>query len=104
MKDKNGQIHIFEVKSVNKSSSINIDEEEYKRKIAALKACYKEASKKTGHIFYLPILDKSVWKIIRFKDGEENTIDKNQFIASLKMEINYKINPTCGLQNSVQSQ
>ena len=29
MKDKNGKIHIFEVKSVNKSSSQNINEEEY---------------------------------------------------------------------------
>lgn len=84
MKDKNGQIHIFEVKSVNKSSSINIDEEEYKNKVNALKACYKEASKKTGHIFYLPILDKSVWKITRLKDGKEDTIDKNQFIMSIR--------------------
>ena len=83
MKDKTGQIHIFEVKSVNKSSSINIDEEEYAKKIAALKACYKEASKKTGHIFYLPILDKSVWKISRFVNGFEDTIDKSEFIASL---------------------
>ena len=83
MKDKTGQIHIFEVKSVNKSSSINIDEEEYRKKIAALKACYKEASKKTGHIFYLPILDKSVWKISRFVNGFEDTIDKSEFIASL---------------------
>lgn len=83
MKDKTGQIHIFEVKSVNKSASINIDEEEYVKKIAALKACYKEASKKTGHIFYLPILDKSVWKISRFVNGFEDTIDKSEFIASL---------------------
>lgn len=83
MKDKRGQIHIFEVKSVNKSSALNIDEEEYRKKIAALKACYKEASKKTGHIFYLPILDKSVWKISRFVNGFEDTIDKSEFIASL---------------------
>ena len=83
MKDKTGQIHIFEVKSVNKSASINIDEEEYRKKIDALKACYKEASKKTGHIFYLPILDKSVWKISRFVNGFEDTIDKSEFIASL---------------------
>ena len=83
MKDKTGQIHIFEVKSVNKSSSINIDEEDYKNKVNALKACYKEASRKTGHIFYLPILDKSVWKITRLKDGKEDTIDKNQFVMSI---------------------
>lgn len=68
---------------MNKSASINIDEEEYRKKITALKACYKEASKKTGHIFYLPILDKSVWKISRFVNGFEDTIDKSEFIASL---------------------
>lgn len=84
MKDKNGQIHIFEVKSVNKSSSINIDEEEYKNKVNALKACYKEASKKTGHIFYFPILDKSTWKITKYENGAETVIDKSQFVASLK--------------------
>ncbi len=49
----------------------------------ALKACYKEASRKTGHVFYLPILDKSVWKITRLKDGKEDTIDKNQFVMSI---------------------
>lgn len=103
MKDKNGQIHIFEVKSVNKSSSINIDEEEYKNKVNALKACYKEASKKTGHIFYFPILDKSTWKITRYRDGEETTLDKIQFIASLRMEVNYMMNPTSGLLNVAES-
>ena len=104
MKDKTGQIHIFEVKSVNKSSSINIDEEEYRKKIAALKACYKEASKKTGHIFYLPILDKSVWKISRFRNGEEDTIDKSRFIASLKIGNNYKIHSAYGVKDAAQSQ
>lgn len=86
MKDKKGQIHIFEVKSVNKSATVNIDEEEYKTKIKALEACYKEASKKTGHIFYLPILDKSTWKITRFSNGMKNVIDKTEFVSSLKKE------------------
>lgn len=84
MKDKKGQIHIFEVKSVNKSSSMNIDEEEYKEKIEALKACYEEASKKTGHIFYLPIMNTSSWQITRFMNGEVDTLTKKQFIDSLK--------------------
>ncbi len=102
MKDKNGQIHIFEVKSVNKSSSINIDEEEYKKKVTALKACYKVASKKTGHIFYLPILDKSVWKISRYKDGVEETIDKNVFLASVKSESFYRMDPDYGLMSAAE--
>ncbi len=92
MKDKNGQIHIFEVKSVNKSTSINIDEEEYERKVKALKSCYQEASKKTGHIFYLPIYDKDIWKIYRYKNGVEDSIDKSEFVASLKLSDECKIN------------
>lgn len=96
MKDKSGQIHIFEVKSVNKSSTINIDEEEYKQKIQALKSCYKEASKKTGHIFYLPIQTGSDWKIIRYINGEESSINKNEFVDSVT-KVEYKMNPDLGL-------
>lgn len=84
MKDKKGKIHIFEVKSVNKSALQNIDEEEYQKKVNALKNCYKEAAKKTGHIFYIPILENSVWKITRFAGGEGETITKEEFVKSLK--------------------
>ena len=99
MKDRNGQIHVFEVKSVNKSSSVKIDEEEYKQKVKALKDCYKEASKKTGHIFYLPILENSQWKITRFINGVEDTITKNTFIDSLKNNTVYSMSPDKGLLN-----
>ena len=84
MKDKKGKIHIFEVKSVNKSALQNIDEEEYQKKVNALKNCYKEAAKKTGHVFYIPILENSVWKITRFAGGEGETITKEEFVKSLK--------------------
>ena len=84
MKDKSGRIHIFEVKSVNKSSSVNIDEEEYKAKVLALEECYKQCSLKTGHLFYLPILENSVWKIIRFENGIKKEISKREFIESVK--------------------
>ena len=80
MKDKKGKIHIFEVKSVNKSASKKIDEEEYKEKIRALESCYKECSKKTGHIFYLPILDEKTWKIIKYENGTKEEQTKEQFI------------------------
>jgi type III restriction enzyme len=83
MKDTQGRIHIFEVKSVNKSSSLNINEEEYKEKIHSLKECYKACSKKTEHIFYLPILDGNTWKITKFEKGEETTIDLRQFRDNL---------------------
>ncbi len=85
MKDKNGKIHIFEVKSVNKSSSLNISEEEYETKVRNIKDCYKVCSQKTNHIFYLPILDGSKWKITKFENGVETTIDKKTFEDSLKV-------------------
>lgn len=84
MKDKNGRIHIFEVKSVNKSSSLHVNNEEYEEKIRALKECYLACSKKTQHLFYLPVLDGNTWKITKFEKGIESTIDKQGFIASLK--------------------
>ena len=83
MKDTQGRIHIFEVKSVNKSTSLNINEEEYKEKIHSLKECYKACSKKTEHIFYLPILDGNTWKITKFEKGEETKIDLRQFRDNL---------------------
>ena len=85
MKDKSGKIHIFEVKSVNKSASIQIDEKEYAEKVNAIKACYKVCSKKTKHIFYLPIMTGSDWQITRYENGEETVITKGQFKESLKL-------------------
>ena len=79
MKDKKGRIHIFEVKSVNKSSSLNISEEEYETKVRNLEECYKVCSQKTKHIFYLPILDGNKWKITKFENGKKDTIDKRAF-------------------------
>lgn len=78
MKDRKGFIHIFEVKSVNVSNKIKLDEVEYKEKIKALESCYKECSKKTGHLFYLPILDKNIWKITRFVNGNKDEITLEQ--------------------------
>ena len=85
MKDKKGMIHIFEVKSVNKSSSLNINEEEYETKVRNIKDCYKACSQKTKHIFYLPILDGSTWKITKFENGNETTIDKKTFVDGLNI-------------------
>lgn len=104
MKDKNGQIHIFEVKSVNKSTSSKIDENEYIEKINALRKCYKEASKKTGHIFYIPVLENSTWRIFRFVNGKEDTIDKSQFLSSLHTKFEYtEDNPNSGVRFVAQS-
>lgn len=74
MKDAFGRIHLFEVKSVNTSSSMSIDKDVYEEKIRALKECYKYASKKTGYIFYLPLMKENEWQITRFVNGEETNI------------------------------
>lgn len=83
MKDKKGRIHIFEVKSVNKSAQLNIDEAEYAKKVNALISCYLECSRKTNHIFYLPVLDKSQWQITVLKNGEKSTIGEEQLKRAL---------------------
>ncbi|MBQ5779516.1 MAG: DEAD/DEAH box helicase family protein [Paludibacteraceae bacterium] len=82
MKDKRGKIHIFEVKSVNQSANMTINTEEYEKKVNALKSCYTECSKKTKHIFYLPILDGNTWQITKYENGEESLLDKQSFKQS----------------------
>ena len=84
MKDNRGGVHLFEVKSVNISNKMPFDNAEYKAKIAMLKDCYRQCSRLTGQSFYLPVLKDEVWQITRFKDGVEDAISKEQFIASLK--------------------
>jgi type III restriction enzyme len=85
MVDKFGRIHIFEVKSVNKSSDKIIDSEEYEEKVAALKNFYLHCSAKlVNHIFYLPILDKDDWKVFRYKGGEEKSLSTRMFKESLE--------------------
>ena len=80
-KDNNGIIHIFEVKSVNKSGNSFIDEDAYNNKVNQLEKCYKFASKKTNQVFYLPILDREHWKIIQYKNGEEKEITNNDLVC-----------------------
>ena len=88
MKDKQGQIHIFEVKSVNNSNKICLDKEEYENKVHALKEAYKQASKITKQIFYLCILSGEEWKIVKYENREEWAINKQQFKNSFKKNKN----------------
>jgi hypothetical protein len=71
---------------VNQSSKYNFDKEIYNAKAKELGKCYKQASKITNQIFYLPFRDKDVWQIKRFYQGEEDTIDKDMFIKFVKKE------------------
>jgi type III restriction enzyme len=79
MKDKFDRVHIFEVKSVNKAASQFIDDNLYNAKIAELKKCYKQASILTNQIFYLSVLDKDIWQITRYMNGNEETLSKDTF-------------------------
>ncbi|MDR3243735.1 MAG: DEAD/DEAH box helicase family protein, partial [Elusimicrobiota bacterium] len=83
MKDAHGRVHIFEVKSVNVAPSM-IDNNIYKAKIAELKKAYKQASKITRQVFYLPVLDGNTWQITQYADGQENTLTKEQFESFVK--------------------
>ena len=78
LKDKYGRIHIFEVKSVNKSATGNIDTKEYEEKVKHLHNCYKACSKKLpDYRFYLPMMKGEEWRIHRYLNGiyTELTID-----------------------------
>jgi len=88
MKDRFGRIHIFEVKSLNQSSEQSFDPENYKAKIEELRKCYKQASKITDQIFYIPIMIDNAWKITQFYKGNENTITKDMFIRFVKTHDN----------------
>lgn len=86
LKDSYGNIHIFEVKSLNKNKNNYIDEEEYIDKIVQLTKCYCVAAKKTGHIFYIPILHGNEWHILRYYKGNAEELSEEEFKKSLKNE------------------
>lgn len=81
-KDKSDNVHIFEVKSVNKSSNNNIDDVFYKEKIDKLSKAYVYASKMTGYIFYLPIQTDEDWQIWKYEGGVASSdfMNETQFI------------------------
>lgn len=86
MKDSFGRVHIFEVKSVNISSSVTggFDNNIYKTKLEELKEAYKQASKLTNQIFYLPILKDDNWRIFQYVAGNEKTLTKDEFVGFCK--------------------
>lgn len=86
MKDSFNRVHIFEVKSVNISSNMvgGFDNNIYKTKLEELKKAYKQASKLTEQIFYLPILRNDNWRIFQFVGGSEKTLTKDEFVSFCK--------------------
>ncbi|MCM1135965.1 MAG: DEAD/DEAH box helicase family protein [Clostridium sp.] len=88
MKDCFDRIHIFEVKSVNNSSTFasKLDGGEYTEKALELIKCYKQASLLTGYIFYLPVKKEDSWQITRLMNGGETVLTKSQFEVFMKTE------------------
>lgn len=87
MKDREGNIRIFEVKSLNKSAQHPMDdEEEYEQKINALIAGYTASSKLLDYVFYVPIQIGPDWKIHKIKNGQDTIIE----LAQLKDELKFK--------------
>ena len=84
MKDKKERIHIFEVKSVNKSGLQGVDDEQYKEKIKTLKDFYREVSLKTKHYYHLPIQKGADWHIWTLYNGTEKNNTFDDFVALLK--------------------
>jgi len=86
MKDSFDRVHIFEVKSVNISSNMvgGFDNNIYKMKLEELKKAYKQASKLTEQIFYLPILRDDNWRIFQYVAGSEKTLTKDEFVSFCK--------------------
>lgn len=86
MQDCFNRIHLFEVKSMNGSnaSASFFDAIDYEKKIVELRRCYLQASKLTGHIFYLPVLKDTEWRITRLMNGEEKTLTFSQFETFIK--------------------
>ena len=79
MMDSYGRIHIFETKSLNKSSSMNFDTNDYEDKVNALKKCYEAASKLVDYYFYIPVLENSKWQIHKMHNGSYELISLNTF-------------------------
>lgn len=86
MKDSFDRVHIFEVKSVNISSNMvgGFDNNIYKTKLEELKKAYRQASKLTEQIFYLPILRDDNWRIFQYVAGCEKTLTKDEFVNFCK--------------------
>jgi len=84
LQDYKERIHLFEVKSANKSSNLNINSSDYTEKVEALKECYKYSSRLTQQHFWIPVKNNSNWQLHHFFNGEYELLSKEEFINKLK--------------------
>ena len=78
LKNEADDYFLFEVKSLNKSSSQNFSSEEYQQKLEALLIFYKAVSEKVKHYFCFPIQNGNNWTISCFYNGNEYSLEYDQ--------------------------
>lgn len=87
LKANENQVHIFEVKSLDKGYQPGLDEKEYQRKVTELRKMFLHASRVTSQFFYLPIRNLGNWVIYKFESGIEDILSEDQFKAFMKQRI-----------------
>ena len=90
LKDKYDRIFLFEVKSMNISSSLQIDTKVYQEKVEILKDLYSKVSSKVEHYFCLPILNGKSWTVHCYYKGVHYELKEDQF-KNVVNDVNFDL-------------
>lgn len=90
LKDKYDRIFLFEVKSMNISSSLQIDTKVYQEKEEILKDLYSKVSSKVEHYFCLPILNGKSWTVHCYYKGVHYELKEDQF-KNVVNDVNFDL-------------
>ena len=90
LKDKYDRIFLFEVKSMNISSSLQIDTKVYQEKVEILKDLYSKVSSKIEHYFCLPILNGKSWTVHCYYKGVHYELKEDQF-KNVVNDVNFDL-------------
>lgn len=90
LKDKYDRIFLFEVKSMNISSSLQIDTKVYQKKVEILKDLYSKVSSKVEHYFCLPILNGKSWTVHCYYKGVHYELKEDQF-KNVVNDVNFDL-------------
>lgn len=90
LKDKYDRIFLFEVKSMNISSSLQIDTKVYQEKVEILKDLYSKVSSKVEHYFCLPVLNGKSWTVHCYYKGVHYELKEDQF-KNVVNDVNFDL-------------
>lgn len=90
LKDKYDRIFLFEVKSMNNSSSLQIDSKVYQEKVEILKDLYLKVSSKVEHYFCLPIVNGKSWTVHCYYKGVHYELKEDQF-KNVVNDVNFDL-------------